>query len=50
MNFNSTGRRTKSNQPRILVVAELLLESALNEDEQLQMIFGTAVTRTRTEN
>jgi DNA modification methylase len=30
----------------ILVVAEMLPESVLNEDEQLQMIFDTAVTRT----
>lgn len=29
----------------ILVVAELLPESVLNEDEQLQMIYDTAVTR-----
>jgi hypothetical protein len=30
----------------ILVVAEMLPESVLNEDEQLQMIYDTAVTRT----
>jgi len=30
----------------ILVVAEMLPESILNEDEQLQMIYDTAVTRT----
>ncbi len=31
--------------PTILVVAELLPESVINEDEQLQMIYDTAVTR-----
>ena len=30
----------------ILVVAEMLPESVLNEDEQLQMLYDTAVTRT----
>ncbi len=30
----------------ILVVAEMLPASVLNEDEQLQMIYDTAVTRT----
>jgi DNA modification methylase len=34
----------------ILVVAEMLPESVLNEDEQLQMIYDTAVTRTGSEN
>ena len=34
----------------ILVVAEILPESVLNEDEQLQMIYDTAVTRTGNEN
>ena len=34
----------------ILVVAEMLPESILNEDEQLQMIYDTAVTRTGAEN
>jgi hypothetical protein len=29
----------------ILVVAEMIPESVLNEDEQLQMIYDTAVTR-----
>ena len=30
----------------ILVVAEMIPDSVLNEDEQLQMIYDTAVTRT----
>ncbi len=34
----------------ILVVAEMLPESVLNEDEQLQMIYDTAVTRSGNEN
>jgi hypothetical protein len=34
----------------ILVVAEMLPDSVLNEDEQLQMIYDTAGTRTGTEN
>jgi len=35
----------KKDYATILVVAELLPESVLNEDEQLQMIYDTAVTR-----
>ncbi len=34
----------------ILVVADMIPESVLNEDEQLQMIYDTAVTRTGTEH
>ena len=34
----------------ILVVAEMIPESVLNEDEQLQMIYDTAVTRSGNEN
>jgi hypothetical protein len=33
----------------ILVVAEMIPESVLNEDEQLQMLYDTAVTRTGSE-
>lgn len=33
------------NDTTILVIAEMLPESVLNEDEQLQMIYDTAVTR-----
>ena len=31
----------------ILVVADLIPESVLNEDDQLQMFYDTAVTRSR---
>ena len=34
----------------ILVVADMIPESVLNEDEQLQMIYDTAVTRTGNES